>query len=113
MKILAISANMKQTARIMRISFMTKRFLKESNIISIFLMSIIGPVIRKARTDAPLNCNMKVLAINASASEQSESTNARSIMIRIDEKRVPPTLKRISLGIKACIQDAIIAPKIK
>ena len=61
----------------------TKRVLNWCFIMIKFLISTIGPMIRKATVGATPKLESSEAPIKASASEQSERMKARSIMIRI------------------------------
>ena len=61
----------------------TKRVLNWCFIIIKFLISTIGPMMRKATVGATPKLESSEAPIKASASEQSERMKARSIMIRI------------------------------
>ena len=61
----------------------TKRVLNWCFIIIKFLISTIGPMIRKATVGATPKLESSEAPIKASASEQSERMKARSIMIRM------------------------------
>ena len=62
----------KQVVKINSINLITKLFLKEAVSINVFFISIIGPSSKKAAMLPVVNCPRKVLAIKASASEQSD-----------------------------------------
>ena len=61
----------------------TKRVLNWCFIIIKFLISTIGPMMRKATVGATPKLESSEAPIKASASEQSERMKAKSIMIRI------------------------------
>ena len=61
----------------------TKRVLNWCFIIIKFLISTIGPMIRKATVGATPKLESNEAPIKASASEQSERMKAKSIMIRM------------------------------
>ena len=61
----------------------TKRVLNWCFIIIKFLISTIGPMMRKATVGATPKLESSEAPIKASASEQSERMKARSIMIRM------------------------------
>lgn len=61
----------------------TKRVLNWCFIIIKFLISTIGPMMRKATVGATPKLESSEAPIKASASQQSERMKARSIMIRI------------------------------
>ena len=63
-----------------------------------FLMSTIGPIMRKATVGATPKLESSEAPIKASASEQSERIKAKSIMIRIAVTELCPILVRIRVG---------------
>lgn len=91
----------------------TNRDLKEAESIIVFFMSIIGPKIKKAKTDVEENVLLNVEAIKASASEQRDNTKAINIIIRIDRMELSETALSKFFGTKVCMEAAMNAPKIK
>jgi len=61
----------------------------------VFLKSIIGPKIKKARIAGEGKIELNEAPINASASEQSESIKARAIMTNSEDGRSLPMLTSV------------------
>ena len=76
----------------------TKRVLNWCFIIIKFLISTIGPMMRKATVGATPKLESKEAPIKASASEQSERIKAKSIMIRMAVTELCPIVVRIRVG---------------
>lgn len=92
---------------------MTNGFLNTANIIRVFLISAIGPYTRNATKELCENVLEKEDAINASASEQSDRTNANHIMTSEEDTSFCPISNKVDVLINVCIEAAINAPIIK
>ena len=81
---------MKQTANIKNISTALNFFLKPPKSIIEFFISIIGPKIKNPITEPFVKLLIKVLAIKASVSEQTDNIKAINNINIIEETFPPP-----------------------
>jgi hypothetical protein len=79
----------------------------------VFLKSIIGPNNKNHNIDASLNIHWNVLAINASASEQSDNANASHCKMSISKNILLEIVSIRGIGRNTFAKDASNAQTIR